>query len=156
MPKVRHRKTETDRLEDTMSRYDDIIELKYEGSVTHKRMSLENRAAQFAPFAALTGHDAAINETARLTSDKIELSLDEQQVLSERLNLALGRLAEHHQLTFVVFHADTLKTGGRYETVSGIIKKYDEYEKTLTLTNNIIIRIDDVVSIDGEFFNYLE
>lgn len=155
MPRERHRKTETDRLEDTMSRYDDIIEHKYEGSVTHKRMSLENRAAQFAPFAALTRHDAAINETARLTSDKIELSFDEQRVLSERLNIVLEKLAGQPPLTFMVFKPDALKSGGRYVSVSGIIKKYDEYEKTIILTDNTVFKIDDILTIDGDIFNSL-
>lgn len=136
-----------------MSKYDDIINRKYEGSSTHKRMSLENRAAQFAPFAALTGHDAAINETARLTSEKIELSLDEQRVLSEKLNIALERMEEQTILTFMIFQADTRKSGGRYITIRGIIKKYDEYERSIILTDNSIVKIEDVLSIDGEIFN---
>ena len=138
-----------------MSRYDDIIERKYEGSTTHKRMSLENRAAQFAPFAALTGHDAAINETARLTSERIELSSDEQRTLSERLNIALEKLTEQPSLSFMVFQPDTVKSGGRYVSVKGVIKKYDEYEKTIILTNNNFFKIDDIVTIDGDIFNSL-
>ena len=138
-----------------MSRYDDIINMKYEGSTTHNRMSLENRAAQFAPFAALTGHNTAINETARLTSEKMELSAEEQSNLSERLNIALNNLLDQPILTFSVFKPDTLKSGGSYVTVTGIIKKYDEYEKAIILTNDEIIRIDDIMSIDGEIFNDL-
>lgn len=153
MPKVRLRRTVTDRSEDIMSRYDDIIDRKYEGSMTHKRMSPENRAAQFAPFSALTGHDAAINETARLTTEKIELSPDEQRVLSERMKVALARLEEQSLLTFTAFQADALKSGGSYVSVNGIIKKYDEYEKSVILTNNKIVRIADIISIDGEIFN---
>ena len=136
-----------------MSRYDDIINRKYEGSTTHKRMSMENRAAQFAPFAALTGHDAAINETARLTSERIELSLEEQRLLSERLNIVLDRLTEQPTLTFVVFQPDTQKSGGRYISITGIVKKYDEYEKVIILTNGKRVMIEDVISIDGEIFN---
>ena len=138
-----------------MSRYDDIINRKYEGSNTHKRMSLENRAAQFAPFAALTGHDAAINETARLTSERIELSVEEQRLLSERLNIVLDRLTEQPTLTFVVFQPDTHKSGGRYISINGIVKKYDEYEKVIILTNGKSVMIEDVISIDGEIFNNL-
>lgn len=136
-----------------MSRYDDIINRKYEGSTTHTKMSLENRAAQFAPFAALTGHDAAINETARLTSEKIELSIDEQRVLSEKLNIILERIEERPTLTFLVFQADAVKTGGRYVETRGVIKKFDEYGKAIILTDNSVIKIEDVVSIDGEIFN---
>lgn len=116
-------------------------------------MSLENRAAQFAPFAALTGHNAAINETARLTSERIELSTEEQSKLSARLNLALNCLQDQPILTFSVFKPDVLKSGGSYITVSGNIKKYDEYDKIIILTNGDIFRIEDIVSIDGEIFN---
>ena len=116
-------------------------------------MSMENRAAQFAPFAALTGHDAAINETARLTSERIELSLEEQRLLSERLNIVLDRLTEQPTLTFVVFQPDTHKSGGRYIPITGIVKKYDEYEKAVILTNGKSVMIEDVFSIDGEIFN---
>ncbi len=138
-----------------MSKYDDIIDRKYEGSTTHKRMSPENRAAQFAPFAALTGHDAAINETARLTTEKIELSVEEQHILSSRLNTALELLPNQPTMEFTVFKPDSLKSGGRYISVSGIIKKYDEYDKTIILTDNTLIKIEDIVSIDGEIFNEL-
>lgn len=136
-----------------MSRYDDIIERKYEGSVTHSRMCLENRAAQFAPFAALTGHDAAINETARLTSERIELSVEEQRMLSERLNIVLEKLSDQPILTFVVFQPDTHKSGGCYIKITGTVKKFDEYEKAVILTNGKSIMIEDVFSIDGEIFN---
>ena len=135
-----------------MNRYDDIIDRIYEGSTTHKRMSMESRAAQFAPFAALTGHDAAINETARLTSEKIELSAEDQRMLSERLNTIIDRLSEHQTITFMVFHPDILKSGGRYIPITGIVKKYDEYEKAILLTNGKIVLIEDIVSIDGEIF----
>ncbi len=116
-------------------------------------MSLENRAAQFAPFAALTGHNEAINETARLTSERLELSAEEQSKLSERLNIALNSVRNNPVLTFSVFKPDTLKSGGRYISVIGTIKKYDEYDKAIILTNEEIIHIEDIVSIDGEIFN---
>lgn len=136
-----------------MSRYDDIIDRRYEGSTTHKRMSLENRAAQFAPFAALTGHDAAINETARLTSERIELSGEEQRMLSERLNIVLEKLSEQPILTFVIFQPDTNKSGGCYITITGTVKKFDEYEKAIILTNGKSVLFENVFSIDGEIFN---
>jgi len=139
-----------------MSKYDDIINRKYEGSVTRKRMSPENRAAQFAPFAALIGHDAAISETARLTSEQIELSGEEQKRLSERLNIALENIANSPTLTFTVFESDTLKSGGKYVRISGVIKKYDDYERVVILTTNQTISIDDIISIDGKIFNDLE
>ena len=133
-----------------MGKYDDIIGLRYEGSVTRRRMSMGGRAAQFAPFAALNGHDSAISETARLTSEKIELSEDAEQMLSQRLSYALQHMADNADLTFVVFRADERKKGGRYMQVSGVIKKYDEYERVIHLTSGQAVRVDDIISIEGE------
>ncbi|MDE6549217.1 MAG: hypothetical protein K2L22_09470 [Muribaculaceae bacterium] len=121
-----------------MSRYDDIIDLPhYEPK--HKRMTMENRAAQFAPFAALTGHGAAIAETARLTDNMTELSTDEQLRLSRILNYASEK---HIQVALTYFLPDTRKSGGKYENASGIIKKIDETDRTLTLSNGSTIPLD--------------
>lgn len=137
-----------------MGRYDDIIDRDYKGSTSRQRMSLENRAAQFAPFAALAGHDEAINETARLTIEKKELCEDEQRLLSERFALVLARLADHPIVTFVVYRADRRKSGGEYVTISGAVKKYEEFECLITLADGQTIPLADVVSISGEIFNY--
>ena len=94
-----------------MSRYDDIINLPHHVSKTRTLMSMENRAAQFAPFAALTGHDAAIAETARLTSEKPELSLEELDRLSRRLAYAVEKDAI---VTITFFQPDAFKNGGSY------------------------------------------
>ena len=121
-----------------MSRYDDIIDLPhYEPK--HKRMTLENRAAQFAPFAALTGHGAAIAETARLTDSMTELSTDEQLRLSRILNYALEK---HVEVSVIYFLPDTRKAGGRYENAKGIIKNIDETDRVLTLSNGSTIPLD--------------
>ncbi len=136
-----------------MGRYDDIINREYRGSVSHTRMSMESRAAQFAPFAALTGHGAAIDETARLTAERIELSADEQEALSERLNYALGLTDRRPMLTFTVFQADARKQGGRYVKIPAEISKYDEYSQRLKLSDGRYISIKDIISIDGDIFN---
>lgn len=107
-----------------------------------------NRADQFAPFAALTGHDAAILETARLTSEKIELSADEATALSKRLEYILS-LDESPVVTITYFVADSRKSGGSYKQVTGIIRKIDEYDSSIILTNGITIPLDDVFSIDS-------
>lgn len=105
-----------------MNRYDDIIELPHY-EPRHKRMTLENRAAQFAPFAALTGHGAAIEETARLTDRLTELSEDEHIRLSRILKYAYEK---HATVTITYFQPDRLKSGGKYDKISGEIKKIDE------------------------------
>lgn len=115
-------------------------------------MSMLNRAAQFAPFAALTGHGAAINETARLTFARLELSSEMQQQLSARLNFALDNKVRKSELIFTVFIPDKLKSGGKYIQVKGIIKKYDEYNRIVILTSNRRLSIDNIVSIEGDIF----
>ena len=126
-----------------MSRYDDIIDLPhYEPK--HKRMTMENRAAQFAPFAALTGHGAAIAETARLPDNLTELSTDEQLRLSRILNYAYEK---HVEVSVIYFLPDMRKAGGKYKNVRGIVKKIDDTERIIILSNGSIILLDLIYDI---------
>lgn len=138
-----------------MNNYDDIINLEYHGSSSMKRMSVEARAAQFAPFAALTGHNAAIRETARITSKITELSPDEQLSLSRRLYLALDLINQRPLLSITYFIRDSRKTGGKYVNITGYIKKFAEHDKTIVLSDNSIINIRDIIAIEGEIFDTL-
>ena len=133
-----------------MSRYDDIINLPHHVSKTRTPMSMENRAAQFAPFAALTGHDAAIAETARQTSSKIELSPEELKRLSLRLEYAIEMDAE---VIITYFQPDAFKQGGDYRKVIGTVKSIDEIDGLLILYDKQSVRIDNIISIDGEIFD---
>ncbi len=126
-----------------MSKYDDIINLPHY-EPRHKRMTMENRAAQFAPFAALTGHGAAIAETARLTDDLIELSSDEQSRLSRILSYAYEKQAD---VTISYFLPDRIKDGGSYEKTCGIIKKIDEIERIIIISNGMTIPLDFITDI---------
>lgn len=139
-----------------MSKYDDIIHLPHHVSRTRKPMLMINRAAQFAPFAALTGHDEAITETARQTTPKRILSSDEQEILSKRLAYAIDHISERPNLTFTYFIPDTLKDGGRYVTITGVIRKYDALEKTVVLETNEILLIDNILSTSGEMIEKLQ
>lgn len=139
-----------------MSKYDDIIHLPHHVSRTRKPMPMINRAAQFAPFAALTGHDEAITETARQTTPKRILSSDEQEILSKRLAYAIDHISERPNLTFTYFIPDTLKDGGRYVTITGVIRKYDALEKTVILETNEILLIDNILSTSGEMIEKLQ
>lgn len=142
---------ETGRLEDTMSRYDDIIDLPhYEPK--HQRMTLENRAAQFAPFAALTGHGAAIAETARQTESMTELSSQEQMQLSRRLIMAYE---QHIKVSITYFFPDPIKAGGKYEKTTGLIKKIDETERLIIISDGTIIPLDFIRAIDNDTLDEL-
>lgn len=135
-----------------MSRYDDIIELPHP-EPKHPRMALENRAAQFAPFAALTGHGAALAETARLTDTMLELSGEEQMRLSRRLNTAYEL---HMEVTITHFLPDRLKSGGIYESICGKIKKIDESERTVILEDGKILPLDFISAIDSDVIDNLD
>lgn len=132
--------------------YDDIINLPNPTSKTHLRMSLYNRAAQFSPFAALTGHEAAVQETARLTEEKQELSEDEVARLNEKLNIMFRNIGTDKMVTITYFVPDERKSGGAYVSRSGIVKRIDEYEHTIVLADKTVIPIAQINRIQGEMF----
>ena len=128
-----------------MGKYDDIINLPHHVSEYHKPMPMENRAAQFAPFAALSGHNEAIVETARLTEMFRELSEDEQNRLTKKLNYVLENGS---RVIITHFIPDTTKAGGMYKRVIGLIKKYDEIDRTLIMKDGKTIPIDFISEIE--------
>lgn len=131
-------------------RYDDIIDLPHHVSKTHIPMSLHDRAAQFSPFAALTGHKEAVNEEARLTTEKIEPDEYTKAALNEKLLLLNERIAEEPFASITYFIPDPKKSGGIYTTISGRIKKIDLYKRTIIMKDNTKIPLDDISAIDGE------
>lgn len=114
-------------------------------------MCPENRAAQFAPFAALTGHDEAIAETARLTTNKIELSDDEVIQLNRQLQFLLS-LEKSPEVTITHFVADRLKQGGHYEQTKGHIRRIDDYDSSIALTSGGVINLSDVYAVSCDSF----
>ena len=128
-----------------MGAYDDIIHLPHPTSARHPRMSMIDRAAQFSPFQALTGYGAAIQETARLTGEKVELTEDEKVVLDEKLRLLTDT---GNEAAFTYFQPDGKKSGGVYVTVLGAIKKLDPLEGRLVLADGATIPIDDILEIE--------
>jgi len=137
-------------------RYDDMLALPHPVSLKHPQMLPDNRAAQFAPFAALTGYGAAVNETARLTDQRLELDDGQKLLLNDRLQLIQESLRARPEVSITYFQPDVQKAGGAYVTVAGIIKKVDEYERRIVMTNEIIIPIDEVTAIDGEMFRGMD
>lgn len=131
-------------------RYDDIIHLPHHVSAAHPPMPAADRAAQFSPFAALTGHDAAIKETARLTNELAELDESAKAALDHKLRIVQGRLAEQPEITVTYFRPDHHKSGGSYITVTGKVKKIDVYGHILVMTDGLRIPIDVIYEIEGE------
>jgi len=127
--------------------YDDIINLPHHVSATRPRMPIANRAAQFSPFAALTGYDAAIAETARLTDERKELSDDMLETLSMKLGMLEDVIADRPEVSVTYFQKDEKKEGGAYITVTGAVKKIDYYEGVIVLVNGKKINIRDILDI---------
>lgn len=136
-------------------KYDDIINLPHHVSKKHPLMAVIGRAAQFSPFAALTGYDAAIKETARLTDEKVELDEHSANALRDRLQNIAERIAEQPEIVITHFQPDITKSGGSYVTVTGAAKKIDEYKRIVIMTDGIAIPIDEIVAIEGEMFETL-
>lgn len=127
-----------------MGKYDDIIDLPHYRSPYRAPMPIENRAAQFAPFAALSGHEEAISEITRLTNKQIELSNEEKLKISEKIRNAHS---SHATVTIKYFIPDKAKTGGTYASIMGRISKVDEIEHLIILDKGLAIPMGDIYSI---------
>lgn len=138
---------------DDIHRYDDMINLLHPASTNHPHMPIQDRAAQFAPFAALTGHDAAIRETARLTNRKVELDPERKAVLDEKLQMLREEIEKHPGISVTYFQPDEKKSGGAYVTITGIVKKIDVHEQALVTTDGLKISIDGIMELDSELFH---
>ena len=128
-------------------KYEKIVDLPHKQSSTRKHMSLYDRAAQFAPFAALTGYESSIKETSRLTTQRLEL--DDYEI--ERLNYKLQVRAEHlgeMKVAITYFIPDARKSGGKYVTKAGIVKNIEEYQKTVVMQDKTIIPMEEIVNIE--------
>ena len=131
--------------------YDDIINLPHYEPKHHPRMSMWNRAAQFAPFAALTGYDAAIQESGRLTDDWLGLSESGNEEMNRKMELIVSMLPEHPSVTIEYFVPDEHKEGGSYQSYTGHVKRIDEYEQTMVMTDGkkIFLRMITNITIIG-------
>lgn len=132
--------------------YEDIIHLPHHVSKKHPRMPAIDRAAQFSPFAALTGYDDAVEETARLTEERIELDDYQKDVLGHRLQMLADRLGEHPEIAITYFQPDERKTGGAYVTSVGMVKKVDEFSRVVVMTDGTRIPFDEIIRIEGQMF----
>ena len=140
----------------TTSNYDDIIKLPHHVSPTRLRMPMSDRAAQFSPFAALTGYDAAIKETGRLTDTKIELDDEGLNDLNEKFQFLVEHLKDEPEVSITYFKADERKAGGAYLEATGSVKKLDDFERLITMQDGEKISMDDILSIESVAFAALD
>lgn len=131
-------------------KYDDIIGLPHPEPQTHPRMSLHDRAAQFSPFAALTGHSAAIAETGRLTDSRVILDEYEMARVDDALQRLQELLPQKPMATITYFVPDGRKTGGAYQTISSTVKRIDTVNGILLLTDQRAIPIADIFDVSIE------
>ena len=135
-----------------INKYDDIINLPRHISKKHPQMSVEERAAQFAPFAALVGYEDEVEETARITEKRIELNEEEKKNLDMKLQMLNEQIKVqiYPNITIMYFIPDLKKDGGKYIKVSGVIKKVDEFKQLIILDDKTEIPIKDIIKILGE------
>lgn len=131
--------------------FSDIIHMERPQS-KHPKMSIYDRSAQFSPFAALTGHDDAIQETARLTEKRRILDKEQIQTLNNQLNFLISHLSNKFTITITYFHDDKLKDGGKYISQTSFISKIDTYQRYLLLDTGEKIYFKDLYRIDGDCF----
>lgn len=138
------------------SQYGDIINLPRHESATHSRMSKGNRAAQFSPFAALTGYNSAIKETARLTDMRIELGESEIEEVEMKLRIIADIIASHPKVSVTYFQPDERKNGGAYVTITDMVKNIDDVRRVIAFMEGKSIAIEDILDIECErFVDYL-
>ena len=141
---------------DCSSKYKDIINLPHHQSLRRPRMAMIDRATQFSPFAALTGHNDAIIETARLTDRKIELDEGKKSIINEKIQMISDFLFEKPTVTFTHFEPDIKKEGGTYLNTTGTVKRIDEFKREIILTDGRIILIEHIYDIESDLFKYME
>lgn len=139
-----------------MGQYDNIINLPHHVSDKRSRMSQRDRAAQFSPFAALTGYDDKIDETARLTDEKAELTEDMKAELDYKTNLLLEHINEITNVKVVYFTPDSDKQGGAYQIKQGTLRRIDTVSMEFIFTDGFTVKTEDIYSIESDLFKINE
>ena len=137
-----------------MSNYTDIINLKRPVS-NHNHLSIESRASQFSPFAALTGYDSEVKETARITDKRIEIDDGLREMLNVKLNYLIDHIRENPNISITYFVKDSKKDGGKYLTKQGTIKRIDTVNEIIKFNDNMVIPMNDMINITGDIFDTL-
>ena len=132
--------------------YEDIVDLPHHISKKHPQPTMADRAARFAPFAAITGYEEMVLEEARVTDDRIEMDESSKAALNEKLNMILEFIDEQPEVSITYFEPDKRKAGGAYVTVTGTVKRIDEYEHLVIMTDGKKINIDEIYNLQSELF----
>ena len=138
---------------DSRCNYEDIINLPHHVSAVHTPMPMEVRAAQFSPFAALTGYGDAIRETGRLTEERVELEEDEVGDLDRKLSILQEKLGDRPEISVTYFKPDARKSGGAYVTATGRIRKIDMFDRVLAMEDGTRIPLEAVTGLEGGLFS---
>lgn len=129
-------------------KYENIINKPHHVSKVHPQISLYARSAQFAPFAALTGYEDAVKETARETQEELEIDDELKSILDAKLQMLIEIKESNPEISITYFVKDEKKSGGKYVTITGIIKKIDLYQQIITLADNTVIPIKNVIDLE--------
>lgn len=132
--------------------YEDIVDLPHHISKKHPQPTMADRAARFAPFAAITGYEEMVLEEARVTDERIEMDESSKAALNEKLNIILEFVDEQPEVSITYFEPDKRKSGGAYVNITGIVKRIDEYEHFVIMTDGKKIRIEDIFAIESDLF----
>ena len=132
--------------------YEDIVNLPPHISKKHPQPSMMDRAARFAPFAAITGYEEMVLEEARVTEERVDLDEGALSLLNEKLNMIREFLDEEPEVTITYFEPDKKKSGGAYVSIAGVVKRIDEYEHLVILTDGKKILIEDIYAIESDLF----
>ena len=133
---------------ENIDKYKDIINMPHYVSKKHPQMSIENRSAQFAPFAALTGYEDEVKETGRLTNKRVEITEEIKELLDFKLRYIKEKIGENPKVKITYFLPDHKKDGGKYLEEIGNVKKIDEYKQTIVLENKKEILINEIIDIE--------
>ena len=132
--------------------YEDIVNLLPHISKKHPQPSMMDRAARFAPFAAITGYEEMVMEEARVTEERIDLDEGALALLSEKLNMIQEFLDEEPEVTITYFEPDKKKSGGAYVSITGVVKRIDEYEHLVIMTDGKKIKIEEIYHLQSDLF----
>lgn len=132
--------------------YEDIVDLPHHVSRKHPQPTMADRAARFAPFAAITGYEEMVLEEARITEERIDLDEGTLSILNEKLNMIQEFIDEEPEVTITYFEPDKKKSGGAYIDITGTVKRIDEYEHLVIMTDGKKIRIEDIYGLESDLF----